>query len=150
MKTAWAKTCFSRTPRHATARIALQARAVVPSNSALAASGRARLRRPRADRRQDGRGGARRGDGRAVDQGDDRPERHRGARGVPRLRRRQVDQRPGAADRQRPAAGVMVLNAWVGGPDGAKRNPGFRKVTVSLKLFSRENDRHVQTKLVRP
>ena len=39
------------------------------------------------------------GDGRAVDQGDDRPEGHRGARGVPRLRRRQVDQRPGAADR---------------------------------------------------
>ena len=39
--------------------------------------------------------------GRAVDQGDDRPERHRGARSAPRLRRRQVDQRPGAADRQR-------------------------------------------------
>ena len=39
------------------------------------------------------------GDGRAVDQGDDRSEGHRGARGVPRLRRRQVDQRPGAADR---------------------------------------------------
>jgi len=33
-----------------------------------------RLRRPRPDQRQVDRGGARRGDGRAVDQGDDRPE----------------------------------------------------------------------------
>ena len=57
------------------------------------------FRRPRADRRQDDRGGAGRGDGRAVDQGDDRPERHRAAGGVSGLRRGQVDLGAGAADR---------------------------------------------------
>ncbi len=44
-------------------------------------------------------GRARRSDGGAVDQGDDRPQGHRGARGVPGVAGGEVDLRAGAADR---------------------------------------------------
>ena len=60
---------------------------------------RARVRRPRPDQRQVDDGSARRRDGRAVDQGNDRSEGYRRARGVSGFRRGEVDQRAGAADR---------------------------------------------------
>ena len=52
---------------------------------------RARVRRASADQRQEFRRGAGGSDGGAVDQGDDRPERHRAACGFSRLAGGEVD-----------------------------------------------------------